>query len=535
MQAARNAPIVAGAVQLPPAPQDANQSQLDIGSSTDAILPAHRGGDARTPGAAPGGSDEYREATQRIEHQVQEDLRRIKDKHQDSIRINKIRVNKASDEIRGAQPSEGGAPSEESFAGDQVDAVVKADEPGNAPGKAAAGGRDFPLFAAKKNECANGCGFTAFGTFSHCCTHCRDSHGTDHAYDCSQKNPLYVEYLERESLLTTIEEKKYDEKRDERRNRYTSLERAGKQQYDAKERAAEKKREEADKAHNSKCRELESKIRLDEMELDYKIRNKDILKDALASVRAIYTDDRSDDREVSDTEKGYILELKEASNTVRKQQSRVNELMHELVELKQAKEDEDRGGTDALGSQGQSFAARHPAAISGAFALLYYIDLFTDVGFVTNTWGDKENTRMYGIMSLISIVACPLLMSVADLMVKTGMGWKGVVLNFSFTRMLYTTYRVAKPTEGETAASAGKANTDCKLIEALIESVPQLFIQLTALFSGVIPQQNANGRLKGSFVMACISVIISFLSIVSFVVTVVWSTHPKIMHHARGF
>ena len=92
---------------------------------------------------------------------------------------------------------------------------------------------------------------------------------------------------------------------------------------------------------------------------------------------------------------------------------------------------------------------------------------------------------------------------------------KGVFFNFTFTRMAYTTYRVAQPTEDETAISAGKANTDCKLMEALIESVPQLFIQLTALFSGVIPRVNDNGYLRWGFIVACISVTISFLSIVS--------------------
>lgn len=349
--------------------------------------------------------------------------------------------------------------------------------------------------------------------------------------------------IQKNVLLQGVEKAKYDEMCDERRNRYASLEQADKKQYDAKERAAEKKREEEDKVHADKCTDLESKISHEEAQLDFIVASKKIYKNGLKSLRAIrerrrrVDDSDSDDaddsvRVVSDAEKEYIAKLNEATVEVQKQQSKVNVLVHELYKLKEMKEAEHE--MDDLDAQMQeqtclntclaaccpacsTVSKRHPYTASIAFAVLYYIDLITDAVFVRNVWADKENTRAYGIISLVSIIACPLILSVADVMVKTGMGWKGVLLNFTFLRMFYTTYRVAKPTEGETAVSAGKANTDCKLVEALVESVPQLFIQLTALFSGIIQARGAKGGWRGQFLLAWISVIISFLSIVSFV------------------
>ena len=37
-------------------------------------------------------------------------------------------------------------------------------------------------------ECVNGCGFSRFRTFKHCCTHCQRTHGLNHAKDCDVKN-----------------------------------------------------------------------------------------------------------------------------------------------------------------------------------------------------------------------------------------------------------------------------------------------------------------------------------------------------------
>lgn len=113
----------------------------------------------------------------------------------------------------------------------------------------------------------------------------------------------------------------------------------------------------------------------------------------------------------------------------------------------------------------------------------------------------------------VAVFACPVILSIADVASSTGMEWKGVLLNFTFTRMLYTTYRVVRPTKDETALSAGNANTDCKLLEALLESVPQLYIQLTVLLRGIVPAKAADGTAESAFVIGWISVGISVLSI----------------------
>eukprot|EP00729_Bicosta_minor_P012709 gene12709-17780_t len=160
----------------------------------------------------------------------------------------------------------------------------------------------------------------------------------------------------------------------------------------------------------------------------------------------------------------------------------------------------------------QEIASACPRVAATASMLLYYTDLGTDVAFVNSVW-DNLDTRPYAIVSVVAVFACPVILSIADVASSTGMEWKGVLLNFTFTRMLYTTYRVVRPTKDETALSAGNANTDCKLLEALLESVPQLYIQLTVLLRGIVPAKAADGTAESAFVIGWISVGISVLSI----------------------
>lgn len=160
----------------------------------------------------------------------------------------------------------------------------------------------------------------------------------------------------------------------------------------------------------------------------------------------------------------------------------------------------------------QNFADKHPASTAFASTVLYYVDLGTDLAFVASVINDPSKGS-YGILSLMFVCVCPVVLSIADMVQKGGMGWKGVLLNLTCTRMIYTAYRVARPTKDETAISAGKANTDFKLLEALLESVPQLYVQFTALFTGVVARVDQDGNTESAFVVAWLSITISLLSI----------------------
>ena len=65
------------------------------------------------------------------------------------------------------------------------------------------------------------------------------------------------------------------------------------------------------------------------------------------------------------------------------------------------------------------------------------------------------------------------------------MGWKGVLLNLTNTRMLYTLVVGA----GGSAAAA-QAGGNIKLFEAVFESMPQLYIQSIVLLGGVLKEDN---------------------------------------------
>ena len=70
------------------------------------------------------------------------------------------------------------------------------------------------------------------------------------------------------------------------------------------------------------------------------------------------------------------------------------------------------------------------------------------------------------------------------------MGWFGVLLNFTNTRMLYTLLRGATAEPAAIAAIA-RSGGNIKPFEAVFESMPQLFIQTIVLFGGLLDDEPA--------------------------------------------
>ena len=62
-----------------------------------------------------------------------------------------------------------------------------------------------------------------------------------------------------------------------------------------------------------------------------------------------------------------------------------------------------------------------------------------------------------------------------------GLGWKGIPLNLTNTRMLYSVYKTLFSDREGTRAAAARATNDVKLFEAVFESMPQLYVQLIVL------------------------------------------------------
>ena len=84
----------------------------------------------------------------------------------------------------------------------------------------------------------------------------------------------------------------------------------------------------------------------------------------------------------------------------------------------------------------------------------------------------------------------PVALSAVDLFARSGMGWLGVLLNLTNTRMLYTLIRAGISPAGAAAAIA-QSGSNIKLFEAVFESMPQLFIQMIVFFGGLLNDEPA--------------------------------------------
>ena len=111
--------------------------------------------------------------------------------------------------------------------------------------------------------------------------------------------------------------------------------------------------------------------------------------------------------------------------------------------------------------------------------VLFYADCTTDFlqmfGLLSNA-----STATYGYAVLAVIVALPVVLSVYDVFKEDGLGFKGVVLNATYTRMLYM-YMYGH-LRGDSEAAA-RATGDIKVVESIIESIPQLMISATLILA----------------------------------------------------
>ena len=128
-------------------------------------------------------------------------------------------------------------------------------------------------------------------------------------------------------------------------------------------------------------------------------------------------------------------------------------------------------------------------ALSVALTVVfYYADVVSDcvllVELVAEARGGSGTATVFASLVGGVMFLHPLLLSLLDLSMAGGMGWRGVALNFTFTRMLWTAASPAFVLPSGQRASrkdAARVCSDLKLFETLLESIPQLYIQAVLL------------------------------------------------------
>ena len=117
---------------------------------------------------------------------------------------------------------------------------------------------------------------------------------------------------------------------------------------------------------------------------------------------------------------------------------------------------------------------------------LFFTDIVTDI-LVTVDLLDEDGERydpeasLYAAVASITIMAMlPVFQSLVDIIDENSMDWwLGLPLNFTYLRLVYFVL------VGSSSASS-KAIGDAKLIEAIIESMPQLLVQAAALAANLV-------------------------------------------------
>eukprot|EP00729_Bicosta_minor_P003488 gene3488-30246_t len=135
---------------------------------------------------------------------------------------------------------------------------------------------------------------------------------------------------------------------------------------------------------------------------------------------------------------------------------------------------------------------------------LFYGDLGTDVALLVDLATVQNDLVLAGVVGGILILHIVVL-SIYDLFAAGGLGLKGVILNLTFTRVLYIVFSpVFMDTSYDDAKRTGH---DAKLLEALLESTPQLYVQ------GIVLIRHTGSTSSGSFVILIMSLGFSVLSI----------------------
>jgi hypothetical protein len=155
----------------------------------------------------------------------------------------------------------------------------------------------------------------------------------------------------------------------------------------------------------------------------------------------------------------------------------------------------DRTDDDA---RGDKRSGRCGSVISLTFKVgLYYGDFISDLLLALSLFAVGEDGLATAVIAVLA--ANPLALSAMDLYEyysvsaenyymegedgdidgerrEDKMGWFGVMLNLTNTRMLYTWIQPLLYDDEQEAAAAASAGANIKLFEAVFESMPQLFI-----------------------------------------------------------
>lgn len=138
-------------------------------------------------------------------------------------------------------------------------------------------------------------------------------------------------------------------------------------------------------------------------------------------------------------------------------------------------------------------SVKYPVLFAILNAAIYYADFGTDLNLAVKANRECNVTdvtmedppaappTVLPYIIIVVIVLHPIVMSAADLLAKGGMGWFGVLLNLTNTRMLYALYKAVAGGSQKNAVAAAKSANDVKLFEAVLESMPQLHLQFIYL------------------------------------------------------
>ena len=127
--------------------------------------------------------------------------------------------------------------------------------------------------------------------------------------------------------------------------------------------------------------------------------------------------------------------------------------------------------------------------------LFYYGDFATDVFQIYQVYYEQGvlECDIISIMSawvmIVFLLLLPATLSAIDIYTRNigGLGWLGVLLNATQTRMVYVTlYPFFGSDSVDKQEAATKASKDLKLLEAALEGLPQLNVQVILLAIGIL-------------------------------------------------
>ena len=144
-------------------------------------------------------------------------------------------------------------------------------------------------------------------------------------------------------------------------------------------------------------------------------------------------------------------------------------------------------------SNADDFCIQYPMMTKFApKAGVFYGDFITDLVNIVELWNSPVNgarTAAYFCLGVLQLF--PVVLTGVDIWTRKsgGMGYLGILLNFTNTRLLYIGLGgvvCGDQDRNDAAEAAARAGSDLKLLEAVLESMPQLVITCALLVTGII-------------------------------------------------